>query len=237
MLRILFICVVGINTFYAQPPNTKLRLFAQTTGFDSIVAKNDSLYFYTKDSIHKAYLPYLINSAKYANDSLKIFQGQVNFTVEVKDNSFGLRQNSHGFNLSSFGILPITFNTATGRYDLALADTISNSSDLLMVRSVNADSIIIQNTGYLNVTHGLDVGYWWLLDDLTPGGIKRADTTILNCDSGQVIQRLFFTPTASKILIQPEEPYICERTAPSSAPPTLAACPQMVFKMTLHYFL
>lgn len=222
----LIICCKGI---LSQTPSTKLRLFAQTTGFDSIVAKNDSLIFYTPDSIHKAYLPYLLDSVTYKNDSLKIFQNNLTLSVEINDNSFGVTQTSHGFSVPVHGVLPLVYNTSANRYDLALADTVLHASDVLMVRTVNTDSLIIQNTGYLNVNHGLDVGYWWMLDDVTPGGIKRADTTITNCDSGQVLQRLFFTASPTKILLQPEEPYICENEPEITAPQMLAVCPQMRF--------
>ncbi|MEN8929527.1 MAG: LamG-like jellyroll fold domain-containing protein [Flavobacteriales bacterium] len=197
---------------YSQT-TTKISLFRQTTAFDSIVAKKDSLIFYNIDSTHKAYLPYEIDSVKYENDSIKIFQG--NILVKEKltlDNCFNVSQTSHGLSVPSWGILPLKYNHGSNQYDLASADTISNVSDILMVLNVDGNTFKVQNTGYLNLTHGLDVGYWYYLGE-TPGTIAREDT-ILPCKGiGSAVQRLFFVSSSNKILLQPEEPYSCESCA------------------------
>lgn len=152
-----------------------------------------------------------IDTIYTVEDTLFIEEGnKVNKTLlrSFGDNSFTVTQVGHGFTVPSYGVLPLTYNHNTNLYDLATLDTITNASDVLMVNSEDAgNSIRIQNTGYIELNHGLDVGYWWLLDDNVAGAIKRADT--VHCDTGEIIQRLFFTASNNKILIQPEEPYYC----------------------------
>lgn len=85
---ILLILGVLLHTIsYGQ--NTKIRLFVQTTGFDSIVAKNDSLIFYNQDVTYRAFMPDLdstneiIDSVTFANDTLRIYQGEDTAVVRI----------------------------------------------------------------------------------------------------------------------------------------------------------
>ena len=89
----LIIIIISFQNIYSQhPPNTKIRLFSQTTGFDSIVARGDSIIFYNIDSIHYAVLEdldslnELIDSVTYDNDTLKVYEGKVLRKVFIPEN-------------------------------------------------------------------------------------------------------------------------------------------------------
>ncbi|MEN9002247.1 MAG: hypothetical protein ABF242_08040, partial [Flavobacteriales bacterium] len=141
---------------------TKISLFRQTTAFDSIVAKKDSLYFYNQDSVHRAYLPFAVDSIKQKGlDSLIIFQGKdfAIYPFAVLDNYFTEIQAGHGFSIPSWGVLPLFYNFTTSRYDLASIDSIGKACDILVVDLPDGNTIGIQNTGYIELNHALDVGY------------------------------------------------------------------------------
>ncbi len=221
---LVFAFTIGFKTnSFSQ--NTKLRLFQQTTGFDSIVTKRssfllttaDSMYFYTRDTVLTVELSDLdtlneiSDSAYFLNDTLYVIDADDRvFKAEIitgRDNFFRVTQLLHGFTVPSYGVLPLYFDTTTSQYELALADSLHRTADVLMTRAPNLNTIEIQNTGYLNLNHGLPVGVWYILDTLTPGNVIPAVDTCENEDHH--IQYLFYTSSPETILLQPEKPLDC----------------------------
>ena len=124
--------------------------------------------------------------------------------------------------MPSWGIRPLYFNHSTGTYEYAQADSIHKAADILMVDSIDQDQILVQNTGYLDITHGLQVGIWYILDTANPGGVIPAFDTCLVV--GEPIQYLFFTADANQILIQPEQPIECDSSNLLTTLNPFAAC-------------
>lgn len=220
---------IASSTSFGQ--NTKLRLFKQTTGFDSIVTKRsnylvlftrDTMYFHTRDTVLTVEISDLdtlneiSDSAYFLNDTLYLIDADNRvFKAEIltgQDNFLRVNQLLHGYTVPAYGVLPLYFDTLTGQYELALADSLKHTADVLMTRAPNINTIEIQNTGYLNVNHGLPVGVWYILDTLTPGNVIPAVDTCENED--HFIQYLFYTSSPETILLQPEKPLDCPNECP-----------------------
>lgn len=159
-----------------------------------------------------------VDSVTISNDSLRIYQGASEVSTPIGiagDNSFDITQNSHGFIIPSWGILPLSYNTTSNLYQPAQANSNKNSASLLAILTKDGNTITVQNTGYLGINHGLDVGHWWMLSRSNPGQIIRSDTA--SCDTNDIYQRLFFTASVNKILLQPEHPLNCETSTTSGS--------------------
>ncbi len=232
MLKYYYIIFFLICSAIGFGQNTKIRLFEQTNDFDSIVTSYDSLYLYSSDTLIKGgpldldSLNELFDSISFQDDTLSIYENTVTTRkVEIiagKDNDYELSIPSHGFRLPSWGIRPLYFNHSTGTYEYAQADSIHKAADILMVDSIDQDQILVQNTGYLDITHGLQVGIWYILDTANPGGVIPAFDTCLVV--GEPIQYLFFTADANQILIQPEQPIECDSSNLLTTLNPFAAC-------------
>lgn len=228
-IYIFFLLLISLN-YFGQ--STKIRLFEQTNLFDSIVTSYDSIYFYSSDTLIKGgpldldSLNELFDSISFRDDTLSIYENSVTTRkVEIiagKDNDYELSIPNHGLQVPSWGIRPLYFNHTTGNYEYAQADSIHKAADVLMVDSIDQDQILIQNTGYLEIAHGLQVGIWYILDTANPGGVIPAFDTCLVV--GEPIQYLFFTADANQILIQPEQPIECDSSNLLTTLNPFAAC-------------
>lgn len=224
ILLIVLSIIIPLTGVSQNRTNTRIRLFKQTTGFDSIVGRNDSLIFFNIDSIHTTYHPDLtdstneiIDSMTYDFGNLRIYEGGIlNHNIFVPDTSidnlYNVEEPTHGFTIPAYEILPVYYDENTSRYELAIDTNISMAAEALLVATPSADTIRIQNTGYVSVNHGLDVGYWYVLDS-SSGGVVREDQHFCSFNT-PVLQYLFFVPSTDKIMIQPELPKNCNPDFP-----------------------
>lgn len=102
------------------------------------------------------------------------------FTVDFSDliDQFETRtitQNGHGFTIVNNVPLPAYVNTS-GQVVLAQADNLDTLSVFLITEIIDANTIRVQQSGFLNATgHGLNVGEYYFLSNTTPGGITNVE--------------------------------------------------------------
>lgn len=226
----LVIHLFGISQYYTALEINTIHNNKSAAEGDFYIDTLDKRYYIGISSGKLLEIGKKVDSLKINEDTLRLYQGK-DILMDImdfgKDNSFEISQTSHGFGLPNWGVIPLFYNTSTNRYQLALSSSVATSASLLAVNLPNNSTLTIQNTGYLTISHGLAVGYWWSLSNTNPGEIIREDLFV--CNPNQVSQRLFFTASTDKILLQPEQPKQCN-IGPIivQPPPILSACPSLI---------
>lgn len=112
-----------------------------------------------------------------------------------------ITQTSHGFTIPTAGVRPVVYNDGTGMWELAKADVETTAADEAIIEIVDTNNFRVANRGYHDVaSHGLSVGFYYVLSDATAGALVREDLFV-----GTNKQRILFAVDANriKVLVDP----------------------------------
>lgn len=107
-------------------------------------------------------------------------------------------QTAHGYVIPASGVMPLYWDNFTNLWKKAEADDITTVADVLAVSFPTADTITFREGGFYQVTHGLDVGYWYALSTTSAGALVRADTLT----DEDILQFLVFTMSDNCLLLR-----------------------------------
>ena len=88
---------------------------------------------------------------------------------------YNVTQTAHGLSIPSFGFLPVYWNSTNSQYEPANANDILKAADFLVVDTPDANTLTIQEGGFLYGAHGLNVGQWYALRSGLAGLILPSD--------------------------------------------------------------
>ena len=100
-------------------------------------------------------------------------------SLETVDDTTGaqtiiITQTAHGFTVPTEGFIPV--NNNAGTWEAADAATGAGLQDAYIVEVIDANNFVLQQNGYLAVTHGLTVGQYYYLQDGGGIGLNASPT-------------------------------------------------------------
>lgn len=119
--------------------------------------------------------------------------------IDIDGNRYNITQTAHGFSLPSYGLIPVYYNNTNSQYEAANANSTTTAADFIIVDIPDANTITVQDGGFLFGAHGLDVGKWYVLREGLAGLIVALDT-VTGTDKN--IQFLVFVVDSNTLLLR-----------------------------------